>query len=83
MEYNQTDPNMCCFSSLASALTASVENNAARAIVIQIKESLYCQYKGYTDRIAFANAIIKYQFHNLGEQRLHYNINKLKKTGQF
>ena len=37
---------------------------------------------GYTDRIAFSNAIMSDQVKKLGEQHIHYNIKKCKK-GQF
>ena len=30
--------------------------------------------KGYKNRIAFANAIMKYYVNNRGDQSLHYNI---------
>ena len=52
------------------------ENNAVRAIAIQIEESLYCQSRGYRDRIAFSNAIMKDQVNNPGEHHLQYNIKK-------
>ena len=74
--YHHNDSNTCCLSSLAYAFTASGKRNDARAISMQIEESLYYKYQGYKDRIAFANAIMSDQVRNPGEQRLHYNINK-------
>ena len=82
MAYHYNASNSCCFSSLASAFTALVEKNAARDIVMLIEESLHCKYQGHKDRFSFANGIMSDQVKNQGEQRLHYNIKKLKK-GQF
>ena len=45
-------------------------------ILMQTEKSLHCKYKGYKDRIAFANYIVKKQVNNPGEERFHYNINK-------
>ena len=39
----------------------------------------YPVFFSHNDRIAFANATMKYQVSKPGEKHLHYNINKRKK----
>ena len=58
------------------AFTVLEENNSASAIVMQIEESLYCQYQGYKNRVEFSNAIMVDQVKNPRDQRLYYNVNK-------
>ena len=45
-----------------------------------VEESLHCQSQGYTDRIAFSNAIMSDKVRNPGEHCLHYNSKELKKV---
>ena len=83
MEYHQNDSNSCCLSSLSYSFIASGEENAVRAITVQIEELLHCFSKGYKDKISFDNDIMKYQSSNLVKQRLRYNIKKWIKQGSF
>ena len=75
-EYHYNASNIFCFNSVAQALTMLRVKNPARAIAMQMEEYLCCQYKGYKDRTKFSNDIMKYHVCNLGDQRLHYSINK-------
>ena len=74
LEYHQNNSNSCYFSSLATKLISPGENNAARAIAIQIQESLCFVSKGYKDIIEFDS----YQMRNQYVQHLHYKVNKWK-----
>ena len=56
--YHQNDSNSPCLIVLEYAFTVLEENNSASAIVMQIEESLYCQYQGYKNRVEFSNAIM-------------------------
>ena len=58
LEYQHNDSNRFWLSSLASYLTVSGEFVASRAIAGRIEGSLYCQSKGYYNRIIFTNAIM-------------------------
>ena len=59
------------------------ENNAVSSITILNDKILHSQSIGYRGRIAFTNAISKYQVNNPGGQNLRYNINKWKTQGIF
>ena len=66
LEYQKKDSNICCFISLESALAALWEFVYEKTIALWIEEWLIYQYKGYSDRIKFTNAIILDKEQNKG-----------------
>ena len=72
--------NSCCFSSLASAFDIINHNADADAISMRIEESLKSEVG---NRIDFANDILKNQKRNKGEPKMHYNLMKYNKMGEY
>ena len=80
LRYRQKSLNSCCFSSLASAFASINHFKAADAISIRIKESLRSEVG---NRIYFANNIMLNKKKNKGETRVHYQLIKYKKMGDY
>ena len=72
--------NICCFSSLASAFASIKHFKAANDISMRIEESLNSEV---VNCINYANDIFKTKENNLGEVRVHYNLIKYKKKGEY
>ena len=80
LSYFQKTLNSCCFGSLASAFASNKHFKADNAISIRIKESLKSELG---NRIYFANEIILNHKRNKGEARVHYQLIKYKKMGDY
>ena len=72
--------NICCFSILASAFASIKHFIAENNISIRIKESLKSEVG---NRIHFANEIMLNNKRNKGEVRVHYQLIKYKKKGEY
>ena len=72
--------NSCCFSSSASVFASINHYNADNAISMRIEESLKSEV---VNRIDYANDILKNKRRNVGESRVHYNLIKYKKKGEY
>ena len=72
--------NSCCFSSLALAFSSTKHFKAASSISIRIEESLNSEVGNCID---YANDILKNKRRNVGEVRVHYNLIKYKKKGEY
>ena len=72
--------NSCCFSSLASAFAIIKHFKSENAISIRVKELLKIEVG---NRIHFSNEIMLKNKRNKGEVRLHYQLIKYKKKGEY
>ena len=72
--------NSCCFSSLASAFASIKKFKSENAISMCIEESLKIEVGNHID---FENDILKSKKINVGEARVHYNLIKYKKMGEY
>ena len=72
--YRQKSLNSWCFSSLASAFASIKQFKAAHSISLLINESLTSEVG---NRIHFASEIMQNRKRNKGEQKLHYNQEKI------
>ena len=80
LSYYQKMLNSCCFSSLASAFASIKDFKAENAISTSIKQPLKSEVG---NRIAFANDIMLNHKKNNGEARVHYQLIKYKKMGDY
>ena len=80
LNYCQKTLNSCCFISLVSDFASIKHFKADNAISMRIEESLNSEVGNHID---YANDILKNKIINVGEVRVHYNLIKYKKKGEY